>query len=328
MSKPMTWAMVTALLTGVGPLSAQSRSHLLMISGLSGEPSFAASFMAVGSALRDAASQWRWADDHVIWLAEDTTADRRIDGRSTREGIAAAFRQLQQQSGSGDTVLVLLLGHGSGAGSGSRLSVPGADPTAAEYVRWLDRLAGRVVTVVVGASAGGDFVPLLSRPGRVVISATRSATERNESVFASRWVQGLSTGEADADKDGRISALESFNYAAAAVARHYADDHRLQTEHAVLDDDGDGQGSATPGTAAGDGLLARQITFGGAAPPTDPRAVPLLAERATLERQIEDLRRQKETLAEAVYLDRLEALLVRMAETTAELDRLRAAGTP
>jgi hypothetical protein len=311
------------------PVAAQG-THLLIVTGLSGEPSFAASFTTSATALVDAAAAWRWPRDHVVWLAEDTTADpSRIRGRSSRAGIAAAFDDLRRGSAAGDTVVVVLMGHGSGSGAESRISVPGADPTAADYAGWLDALAGRTVVVVVAASGSGDFLPVLSRPGRVVITATRSATERNESIFGTRWVQGIASGDADGDKDGRLSALEAFDYATRAVARAYTDDHRLLTEHAVLDDDGDGVGDATPGVdSSTDGRLARRVMVGGRAGVVDPRAAPLIAERSALEAEVEALRRRKDGMSSASYLDALEALLVRIAEKTAAIRALTGEGAP
>lgn len=321
--------LVFAVLAGSPPLAAQG-VHVLVVTGLGGEPSYTASFATAGAGLVDAARGWGVPAARITWLAEDTTTDAvRVRGRSTTAALDAAFARLARESGRGDTVLVVLIGHGSGEGTSSRVSLPGPDPTAADLGRALDALPGRVLVVVIAASGSGDFLPVLSRPGRIVITATRSATERNESLFGARWVQGLASGEADADKDGRSSVLESFLYASRAVQRAYEDDKRLLTEHAQLDDDGDGRGSGTPGAdGSTDGALARRVGFGGRATPTDPRVAALVAERAALEAEVEQLRRRKETMREAAYLDALEALLVRIAEKTAAIRATAGGGAP
>lgn len=303
------------------PVVAQQppRTHVLVVTGLSGEASFAASFTTVGGALVEAArGSWGGNDSTVTWLAEDPASDRqRINGRATRGAIDSAFTRLATRSKAGDLVAVFLVGHGSGAGAESRLSLPGADPTARDYAAWLDRLPGRTVVVVVAASGSGDFLPVLARPGRIVITATRSSTERNESYFASRWAHGLSSMEADADKDGRVSVLEAYQYARTEVAKAYAADGRLQTEHAQFDDNGDGRGTSDPPTEGGaEGSLARRVTFGRDIVVTDPRVANLLDERRALEEQVEALRRRKETMTEAAYLAELERLLVGIAERT------------
>jgi hypothetical protein len=301
-------------------VAAQDGSlHVLVVTGLSGEPSFAASFTTAGGALIEAAcGPWGVSDSSVVWLAEDPARDRqRIGGRATRGAIDTAFSQLAARSKRGDVIAVILIGHGSSQGADSRLSIPGADPTAADYSRWLDRFTGRTVVAVVAASGSGDFLPVLARPGRIVITATRSSTERNESYFGSRFAHGLASLEADADKDGRVSVLEAFGYAQREVAAAYQADGRLQTEHAQLDDDGDGRGTATPGVdGTTDGALARRVTFGKSAAVNDPRVAALLEERRELETQVEALRRRKDSMTEAAYLAELERLLVAIAERT------------
>ena len=236
------------------------------------------------------------------------------------------FGSLVRHSRPGDVVVFFLVGHGSGNGAESRVSLPGPDPTAADYGHWLDRLTGRTVVAIIAASGSGDFLPVLSRPGRIVITATRSASERNESLFASRFAHGLVSLEADADKDGKVSVLEAFLYAQREVAAAYDKDNRLQTEHAQLDDNGDGKGSSEPGSdGVADGALARRITFGSAPAVSDPRVAALLAERQQLETAVEALRRRKDTMSASAYTDSLEKLLVDIAEHTRQIRALSGA---
>lgn len=313
------------------PLPAQDgRLHVLVVTGLSGEPSFAASFANAGGALVEAAcGPWGVDEANVTWLAEDVRRDPdRISGRATSAALDSAFTQLAARSRPGDVVAVFLIGHGSGSGIESKLSLPGPDPTAAQYGRWLDRLVGRTVVAVVAASGSGDFLPVLSRPGRIVITATASSSERNESLFASRFAHGLASLDADADKDGRVSVLESFLYAQREVAAAYEADNRLQTEHAQLDDNGDGQATRTPAAdGSSDGSLSRRVTFGAQPAATDPRVQVLMAERRDLEAQVESLRRRKESMSERDYTAALERLLVAIAERTQAI-RAIAGGTP
>lgn len=325
-----TWGTVALLACGGTTVLTAQRSHLLVITGLGGEPSFTASFASSGATLIEATRDWKWPTGRATWLVEDSSNHGGLaSGRSTKEGIAQAFSVLGQRSRAGDTIVVVLIGHGSGEGIASKLSVPGADPTVQDYATWLDALSGRVVVVVVAASGSGDFLGVLSRPGRVVITATKSASERNESLFGARWVQGVRSGEADANKDGRITALESFQYAVTAVSRAYDADKRLMTEHAMLDDDGDGKGSPTPGASGStDGALARRISVGGTATPVDPRVAALVAERSELESQVEALRRRKSELKESTYLDALEQLLVQIAELSRKIRALTPGGAP
>lgn len=319
LARRLAAALVMGCLLIVPAMAQAPATHVLIITGLSGEPSFAASFASVGGALHDAArTTWGVPADGVQWLAEDASRDpTRITGRSTRGAIDSAFTRLASRSRPGDLVAVFLVGHGSGAGGESRVSLPGADPTAAEYARWLDRLDGRNVVMIVGASGSGDFLPALAQSGRIVITATRSPTERNESYFASRLAHGLASQAADADKDGKVTVMEAYLHARAEVAKAYEADGRLQTEHAQFDDNGDGRGVSEPATEGGaEGAVMRRIAFGRAAVVSDPRMVTLMNERQALEEQVEALRRRKDTMQESAYLAELERLLLQIAERT------------
>jgi hypothetical protein len=287
-------------------LAAQAggATHVLIVTGLSGEPRFATAFHAAASTLYDAAkARWGVADSSLVYLAEDPAQDTRIRGRATRENIAAALTSLAQRSAPGDVVLVLLIGHGSGEGGNSRLSLPGPDPSAADFALWLKPLAGRTTILVNAASGSGDFLAALADSGRIVITATKSAFERNETTFAGIFARGLSSGEADADKDGRVSVLEAFQYSKREVARGYESRSLLLTEHAQLSDS----------------VLARTVAFGTQAAPSDPRLAALYAERRALEAQVDALRRKKGSLDSLLYQRELERLLLDLASKTAAI---------
>ena len=300
-------AVVTAIGAGASPAVSQAApaTHVLLVTGLSGEPRFATAFHAAASSIFDAAkSRWGVADSSLIYLAEDPAGDPgRIRGRATRENVAAAFAALARRSAPGDVVLVVLIGHGSGQGPDSRLSLPGPDPSAAEFAGWLRPLEGRTVALVNASSGSGDFAAVLAGPGRVIVTATKSAFERNEITFADQFARGLTGDAADADKDGRVTLLEAFAWARREVARGYESRNLLATEHAQLSD------SALAGT----------IAFGLAARPADPRIAALMDERRALEAQVDALRRRKGTMDSTAYEGELERLLLAIAEKTAAI---------
>ncbi len=308
--------LLLASLVVAAPLTAQDDvRHLLVITGLSGDPAFRSTFASQGGAMIDAAAGWGISRDRAGWLAEEAAIDPgRSSGRSTKEAIDSAFADIARRSSAGDVVAVVLIGHGSGDGATSRIGLPGADPTAADYAAWLGRLVGRRVVFVVAGSGSGDFLPVLKGAGRVVITATKSSVERNESVFATHFVHGLVSREADADKDGRVTIQEAFDYADREVEKVYAADRRLRTEHPLIDDTGGG---------AVAGVLARRIAFGSGTVDTDPRVTALLAERRELESRVESLRRQRDTMSAAQYERELEDLLVAIAERTRAIRAIR-----
>jgi hypothetical protein len=291
-----------------GPAAAQ-RAHVLVVAGLSGEPAYRAGFAAAARATREAArTRWGVADSSVIVLTEDSLPVAGVsDGRSTRANVQAGLARLAARARAGDVVLMLLLGHGAGEGAGSRVNLPGPDATAADYAAWLAPLAAQQVVVVNAASGSGDFVPVLAAPGRVVITATRSALERNAPRFAAPFAEALGSDAADTDKDGRLSVLELFRFTRAAVARAYEASNTLQVEHPVLSDS----------------AAAARIAFAREAAPANARVAALLAERQALESALAALRGRKGAMDAAAYEAELERLLVAIAEKT---QAIKAAG--
>jgi hypothetical protein len=311
-----------ALLFPVAILAASQRAaatHLLIVSGVGGEATYSEGFYRAGLAMADAASKrFGIPDSSVIFLAEDSVRDpARIRGRSTRENISTAIASLATRSRVGDQVMILFIGHGSGSGDEARFNLPGPDLSPADLRQMLKKLDGRTVAVVDASSASGDFLKPLSAPGRIIITATKSGFERNESIFAKYFVAAFSDDVADTDKDGRVSLFEAFAYARRETVRSYESDHRLLTEHAQLDDDGDGVGTADPAANAKDGQIARRFALGAggtvAAAPRDPALAPLYAQRDSLEAQVASLRSKKSSMPSADYDRQLETLLVNLA---------------
>lgn len=288
------------LLSTAAPAMAQ-RTHALVVAGLSGDPAFRTRFTNAVTATRTAATQrWGVADSSLIVLTEDSTA---FNGRSTKENIGTAFATLSKRVAPGDVLLVLLLGHGSGEGAGSKVNLPGPDATAAEYASWLAPFARQQVVFVNAATGSGDFVPVIAAPGRVVVTATRSAVEKNDAEFLQFFTRALTSDDADADKDGRLSVLEAFRFARTEVAKSYEAGNRMLTEHAVLSDS----------------VIAARIAFGKRGSSTNPKVAALMAERQALELQVAALRTRKSTMDAAAYETELERLLLALAEKSAAI---------
>jgi hypothetical protein len=189
--------------------------------------------------------------------------------------------------------------------------------------------------IVNASSSSGPFLRALSGPNRVILTATRSAQERNETQFGAFFVEALKEDGSDLDHDGRVSLLEAFQYAKAEVDRYYEGLNLLATEHAQLDDDGDGEGVDEITDETSDGWLARTFWVGsatamagvGAVPDsiTDPDLLRLYEERAELERQVQELRALRGQMEEAQYEAELEELLVQLALKNREI-RARGGG--
>ena len=311
-----------------------AQTHLLIVSGLGGDAKFSESFKTLGLALATAARQrFGLPESEVVFLAEDTLKGAgRIAGRSTKEEIERTLDRFRGRAGASDQLVIVLIGHGSPEGPDSKISLPGPDMTAADFARDLAKWPTQRIAFVNATSASGDFLPVLSAPNRVVITATKSSFERNESVFATYFVDALTKDGADTDKDGRVSLLEAFQYATAETKRVYESDSKLQTEHAQLDDDGDRKGVAEPDGRAGDGLLARRFfldtpgAVAAAGTPTDARLVGLYKEKSDLEERIDALKRKKSSMTDDAYDDALEELLVQLARKAISIRQLEGRG--
>ena len=290
-------------------------THVLVVTGLGGEAGYRRELATWGSSLADAARSLGVPAGNVVQLVGDSSQAPTLP-RATREQVLTRLQDFTRRSRAGDLIVLFLAGHGSHEGAESRINLPGPDLTAADLVMALEPLADRKVVVINAASASGDFIPALSRSGRVVMTATKSPFERNATRFAAQFVAAIAAPGADADKDGSVSMLEAFLFARRETARFYESDNRLMTEHAVLDDNGDKQGSPAPGAEGQDGSLARTLTLGRVSAQiaaTDSAGARIQQEARDLEKRINDLRGRKSTMKEDEYQSQLENLLVELA---------------
>ncbi len=308
------------------PLPGQDNTHLLVIVGLGGDPEYSERFMEWGGSLVAAAGEeFGLPADNVIYLGEDPAADPRIQDRSTRENVDRAFTKLASNSQPGDHIFVVLIGHGSYTAGDSRFNLPGPDLTAEDFGLHLDQLSDRQVAFANLASASGEFVNALSGDGRAIVTATRTGRERNETIFGGYFVDAFTGEDADLDKDGRVSLWEAFEFARIEVTREYETSNRIATEHPVLDDNGDGEGS-TELVDAADGALARTMflaadpTLAAARATDDLELRALLLQKSDVERRIEELRVLRDQIDPERYDSQLEELLVELALTNREFE--------
>ena len=320
--------LVPALLLGAGaapghasPVQAAPaapRTHVLIVSGLGGAPEYSEQFRTEAESLLDALDRRFGVRETVTWLAEDAALSPRVADRATLEAVEREVLAMANRAGPSDVALILLLGHGSGRGEESRFSLPGPDLSAEVLSMWLHAFPTQTVAVVNAASASGGFVPAVAGERRIVVTATRSPRERERTHFGGFFVDAFALDEADVDKDERVSLLEAFRYATGEVRRRYERDNEMLTEHALLDDDGDGEGSLEPSPDGPDGTLANRFflaqapaALAGAA--DDPAVAALLARKREVEEGIAALRARRDELEEEEYDAQLETLLVELA---------------
>ena len=296
------------LCLGAAPAAYAQSAHLLIVVGLAGDPEHGELFKKWGTALAETATEKLAVPKENVTMLSDE--------RATRDEVAKAFAALASKAGADDTVFIVLFGHGTFAGNVAKFNLPGPDMTPKDFEPLLDRLKSKRVVFVDTASASGPFVEALSGPGRVIVAATRNGDEKFATLFGGPFVEAFSAEEADADRDGKVSILEAFDFAKRAVAATYQREGLLPTEHAVLDDNGDHQGSMEPGRQAKDGQSAAVLSLGSMrqqALPADQKVRALYLERSQIERQIDSLKLLKSGMDPEKYAAELEKLATELA---------------
>jgi hypothetical protein len=321
------------------PRAAPASSRDIIICGSGGDKTYEEKFAAWGTRLRKALlGQLGRSAEGVVLLVESADRATTPARASDLETIRSVLKEAANQVGPEDDLFIYLVGHGSCWRNVSRFHIPGPDLTADELARLVEPIPARRLVVVNAASCSAGFINALSRPGRIICAATKSVDEKNATEFMEYFLQGLEDGSADQNRDERISVLETCRQAAALTEASYVGKGLIATEHALLDDNGDGQGTrlvgdlqsdapsdkSTTATAAAtdrpDGALAaqcflRDFMF----PPTVPRD--LVARYRSLLSRIEELKGKKSAMESQAYYAALETLLVEAAQAHREIRR-------
>ncbi len=293
-------------------MPADRNKFAVIITGISGEEAYANQFNEWTSKLRSTLIEsLGFAEEQVTVLREKPEGK---ELRADADAVRQTFTSLRNVTKPENQVCVFFIGHGSFIDKVAKFNLVGADLSADDYGKLIKSLPAKQVVVVNMASASGEFIKPLSGNGRIIITATRSGMEQNATHFGDPFIDALGNPEADADKNGRISILEAFNYATKMTNDHYEQEGKLVTEHALLDDNGDGVGHQKP--EAGDGALSRTTYFdslpqqqaGG-----DAELAKLFSERMRLEGEVEKLKARKDQMRVEDYEASLEKILVELA---------------
>ena len=305
----------TLLLLGAMTLANDAaRPTIVVVLGASGTPEYGEQFKT-----------WtgRWTE-----IAAKSKAELVIVGQDSSPSLSDRD-QLQQTlakhvSLAGEPLWLILIGHGTFDGQEARFNTRGPDFTALQLGKWL-QASQRPLVVINCTSASGPFLARLSGANRVIVTATRSGFEQNFARFGDYFSRALLDPKSDLDKNGQISVLEAYLAAAAGVREFYAEDARLETEHPLLDDNGDSRGTPPDwyqgvravkqpkaGTTA-DGTVANQRhlirSLAEASLSTEERT-----QRNQWLAAIEAIRLKKSQLQEDAYYAELEQYLLKLAQ--------------
>jgi hypothetical protein len=299
----------------------------IIVSGVGGEDAYTKKFTGQALQLYQVlTTRFGFAENNVTVLTESgapgpengpldtdkTAVTPPVMSRSDAGEVRKAFGRIKARPQT--LVLVILIGHGSFDGQSPKFNLVGPDLSAKDYSALVGSLGSRHVVFINCSSSSGEFIKPMSGEGRVIITATRSGNEQNITTFADFLIAALRDPEADTDKNNRLSVLEVFNYASKKIEDYYKQKNLLATEHALLDDNGDGVGHEAG--APGDGAIAA-LTFldprPGAQAAADPELARLLDQRQLLEDQIGKLKARKSEMKPEEYDAELERLVVELA---------------
>lgn len=309
----MKRALLLAIILCTLALRADAATYFVIVSGLGGEPDYEQRFTSTAKDL-DRIFKSEGPAEHVVTLtgSQSTAAQLKL----SLEGVA-------RDAKAEDDFVLILIGHGSFDGVEYKFNLVGPDMTAAEIAALCDRIQARRQLIVDTTSASGGAVAAFEHPGRAVIAATKSGTEKNATVFARYWVEALQDPAADIDKSDSVSAMEAFGYATKKTAEFYDSQKRLATEHAVFNDVG--RGEPVRGAGDGQGLLLASFTLlrlgSSQQAANDPAKHALLEKKEELEQKIDSLKYQKAAMDPADYKKQLTEALVELAKVQEELDK-------
>ncbi len=304
---------VFALLLAVVRLGAEERATVIVVAGAPGEEDYEKVFAQQLETWGKVTTQAGVKAVMIGGEAAGATSDR----ERLKQALAA-----ETPAGPGELWLVLI-GHGTFDGKEAKFNLRGQDLTAGELADWLKPFR-RPLAIIDTASASAPFLIKLAGAGRVVISSTRSGNEQNYARFGKFFAEAMADPRSDLDKDGQVSLLEAFLSGSQRTTEFYKTEGRLATEHALIDDNGDGLGTpaewfrgvrATKQAKDGatlDGARAHQfhLVRSAAEQQLSPEG---RARRDALELKIARLRETKAKLTEVKYYEELERLMLELA---------------
>lgn len=311
------WMLVCVLFFSMSTAShAQTNDQrtLVLVVGAAGEPEYGEQFSEWADLWKQAAAK---GGLQTIVIGEDTNNPETDRARL----LDVLTNEVAKPAGE---LWLVFLGHGTFDGRTADFNLRGPDISASELAAVM-KPCQRPLAVIDCSSSSSPFINALSAPGRVIITATRSGNEVNVTRFGGYFARAIADPAADLDKDGQTSLLEAFLFASRQVAQFYKEAGRLATEHALLDDNGDGLGTpadwfrgvrAVKTAANGksvDGVRANQLHLvrSDSEKKLSPEA---RARRDELEKQLSDLHARKASMDENEYYLQVETILLEIAK--------------
>jgi hypothetical protein len=293
----------------------QQKAVVLVVSGAPGEEKYGELFETWSQRWLDAAEKSGSVVKHLGLPPSD-------EEQSVKDSLKQFLESLKRDAL--PELWIVMVGHGSFDGRSAKFNLIGPDISADELSGWLEPFS-RPIAVINASSSSAPFMQKLAKENRVIITSTKSGYEQNFSRFGEYLSVAILDLGADLDKDGQTSLLEAYLTASRNLSEYYKKEGLLETEHPLLDDDGDGQG--TPGNwfrgvrvvkkakggAIPDGLRSHQFHLIRSLEESS-MSLEWRLKRDQLEQTVEAIIAKKEEFEEESYFVLLEPAMLQLAE--------------
>jgi hypothetical protein len=166
----------------------------------------------------------------------------------TKENIQTGMQWLGKNAAQQDETWVIFLGHAHLYGNRSQFNIQDRDIDQNEFAKLASELTQQRQIFILTMPVSGFWMKPLAKPNRVVITATEPALEFTGTEMPyviANILAGVGEHQnvQDLDGDGIVSLLDFYLAVNLEIEATFRTMERLQTEHAQLDDNGDGKGS-------------------------------------------------------------------------------------
>lgn len=274
----------------------------------------------------DGAEEYGKRFDEQVQLWQDACAKAGVtcdviglDPKSDQDAEALQQRLAKSAAPDSKSLWLVFIGHGTFDGREDKFNFRGTDAGSKEIAGWLKPLKQEVV-VIQCASASGGWVKALAGANRIIVTATKGPDEVFYTRFGESFAKAIGgLAEADLDADEQVSLLEAFLFSSHQVVEFYEKEGRIATEHAVLDDNGDGAATRSevfhgveptlaPEGSKPDGDRARQLTL--VLSEDEQKLSPeIRVRRDGLEAKLRALKRKRSEMQEDAFFTEAEKIL-------------------
>ena len=157
--------------------------------------------------------------------------------------------ELQNVLSAESEFIFFVLGHAHLDGRSSQFNIAGPDIDQNEYAGLFEKLSNTRQIHWIGTPISGYWIKALSKANRVIMTATVADLEitATEMPYALGDILAGTASHsklADIDGDGSVTMLDLYLAVNIEVHGRFLAEEFVPTEHALLDDNGDGRGSA------------------------------------------------------------------------------------